>query len=311
MRTQTLPANASSQQRGGFTITELLVTMAIIAMFIALLLPSVRSTRGPARRTQCINNSRQMVLAILNYESANGTLPLSTGAYDEDVAIDSADYRRLSGMIELLPFMDETALWESIASPTEIDGVSYPAMGPAAFDEEYPCWKKQPPTFLCPSSYTRDTDFGLTNYAFCIGDATTDIHRAEFTRGAFGGKNRVRLSDVTDGTRHTIAMAEIGTRSNSSRAKHSVVGQFATNQPTDFLSNPWSCRNTLDRSNSDYYKEGTSVSKLGRGGRWSDGSAGYTLFNSFATKQPELCSRWDGYGWRDLLCRKLSRFRRG
>ena len=63
---------SKNPRRSAFTLVELLVVIAIIAMLVTLLLPAVQAAREAARRTQCLNNMRNMALAWLNHESALG-----------------------------------------------------------------------------------------------------------------------------------------------------------------------------------------------------------------------------------------------
>src|SRR4051794_4561873 len=67
-------------QRRGFTLIELLVVIAITAVPTALLLPAAQAPREAARRSQCVNNMKQLGIAIHNYHNVNDTFPMGASS---------------------------------------------------------------------------------------------------------------------------------------------------------------------------------------------------------------------------------------
>ena len=106
-----------SKNRGGFTLVELLVVIAIIGTLVGLLLPAVQQAREAARRSSCTNQTKQLALACLNYESTRKRLPSANDRNDN-----SAGW---SWIVMILPFIEESNMYNGLSGHDESvrDGV--------------------------------------------------------------------------------------------------------------------------------------------------------------------------------------------
>lgn len=110
------------QPRRGFTLIELLVVISIIAVLISLIAPAVQSARAAARKLQCLNNMKQVALAVTNVASGSGDkLPrlidaMSAPAFTDDTLATGAGNRTVVAgwPIQILPALDSAALFRSI-----------------------------------------------------------------------------------------------------------------------------------------------------------------------------------------------------
>lgn len=274
-----------NNRKWAFTLVEMLVVIAIIGVMVGLLLPAVRRGSGEAaRRMSCSNNLKQLGLAMHNYHAAFNQLPAAFGGTGElrsgphPATSDMMDNGgRLSGLVALLPFIESQSLWEEISNPLTHQGFVYPPMGPSVSNPNYEPWQRGMSTYRCPSDPgSQETGaFALTNFAFCIGDAGRDIHVANERpqRGMFGSRRVVRFREITDGLTNTIAMGEITTDLDD----RGIQGQYAIAQPVSVMDSPVILNEMADPERPLYYSNDVSLSHLGRGGNWADGTAGPSL----------------------------------
>ena len=108
-------------RRGGFTLIELLVVIAIIAVLIALLLPAVQAAREAARRSQCVNNLKQLGLACMNYESANSCFP----SQSQNPVVNSAAGTTVGWAPPLLQYTEQTPIFNAINFNLDLIGNGY------------------------------------------------------------------------------------------------------------------------------------------------------------------------------------------
>jgi prepilin-type N-terminal cleavage/methylation domain-containing protein/prepilin-type processing-associated H-X9-DG protein len=298
------------RKRTAFTLVELLVVIAIIGVMVGLLLPAVQAAREAARRMQCGNNFKQIGLGLHNYHAAFNKLPSpcsGTGFINAGSAV-LTNRQRMSGLVAILPMIEQQALWEQISNPQVINAVNYSAMGAEPTSNAYTPWRTRVSSFRCPSDPTLRTDFGETNYAFCYGDGGRWVGAAwdqnddwgggnvatpdrGSKRGAFAKMAFFGFRDILDGTSNTIAMGEIGVADQgASRIKIGYNVSSGIGAPHQ---NPSLCKAGAHINVDLPSQYSTTAALADRGRCFADGHWTYTGFNTILPPNSASC-RSDG-----------------
>ncbi len=235
------------QPSRGFTLIEILVSITIIALLIALLLPAIQAARETARRAACVNNLKQVGLALLGYEGTNVTFPPG-GITGQENPLDCGSFStrgRGHGLFAMiLPYMEQGPTYNTI-------NFAYASMGQQgsmnAGAINYTGLSTRLKVYICPSDSDQvpplnrllDPTNGITFNAYSQGSyagvvGTVDIFRWScgcpatsndgtvcfgnsvelMPDGAFGYNHAFRDNGFRDGLSYTIMVGEFARFSN-------------------------------------------------------------------------------------------------
>jgi prepilin-type N-terminal cleavage/methylation domain-containing protein/prepilin-type processing-associated H-X9-DG protein len=277
-----------TRNRGGFTLIELLVVIAIIGVLIALLLPAVQAAREAARRSQCVNNLKQIGLGLHNYHQTHDKFPMGGACTGQGTppgsSINCTAWNSYSSLALLLPFMEQQAVYSSINFNVPSDNVV-----------NYTARRTQVTTFLCPSDGNAQgmgpaSDNGRLN-SYMASQGTTAQGNPSTTTGLFSNRDSYGLRDALDGSSNTIAFSEklVGTPGGNSGSGLGYRGNGVNGSTpagvADAWANPAQVQTDLTTCDASWAAlangQTTLVNNCGQW--WMFGTQTYSMFTTIVT----------------------------
>lgn len=225
------------KQKSGFTLVELLVVIAIIAILVALLLPAVQSAREAARRAHCLNNLKQIGIAMHNYHQTFGVFPMGALSKQPGVPappeLDWSSGLHLLGWawtVHILPYIEEQQIHDGLDMSSVHFRFGPPGSGAFAYGGNLELAGRHITKYHCPTDVheQRDTSVSIgsgggprsivlskTNYIGLIDSRCKPINcdwgMQDFRydgNGMLFNVSAVKIRDVFDGTSNTLFVGE-------------------------------------------------------------------------------------------------------
>jgi type II secretory pathway pseudopilin PulG len=224
-------------RRPGFTLFQLLLVLALLAILFALFLPAVLRVRAAAARLTSSNNLHQIAIGVHNYFNANNKLP------------PGCDANNFSAAAYLLPYIEQDNLFKQIDFTKACDDKANAAVRGTVIK-----------TFLSPLDPQMGVEAGVgaTNYLFCAGSQ----YALDGNNGAFARPAKYGLATIPDGTSNTIMAGE--TLKGNGNVKISTVQRQHVDLDKAAL------KGLKDDSGAGDWKDGKNVA-ANRCASWIDG----------------------------------------